>query len=560
MIRVGRQVSYSISSITGGNKPIVQVLQGQGAWECDDDPSNDGPRPVLSQTRFMAYDAVVHGAKGVYWWGTPWIEEDSQLWLDICKIARELAALKDPLVTYNVASKINGVTVGGIALGHSSLSAIEKTIGGNHYLIVINRSASNLGNRSIRVDNWQYNRNNKKTRVLFENRVISTTSTTWYDTFGPWAVHVYTDRVTEACKSDYDGDGKSDTACYRPSTGYWYVYNSSNGAQWSKAVGAVGDRPVSGDFDGDGKADLATWNPITGNWNILNSSNGNQWVRQWGWSGDKPVPGDYDGDGITDTATYRPSTGCYIIYNSSNGYQWTSPQVGAPGDVPIPADYDGDGKTDLAVYRPSTGYWYITNSSTGYEWSRQLGTNDDIPVPGDYDGDGVADTASYRPSTGYWTIINSSDGTQWSRQWGWPEDIPVPGDYDGDGKTDTAAWRPSLGNWYVYNSSSGVQWDRQWGWNGDIPAERPQFLFDLVPAPVSITDAKNRRDHETVNCGGFVTAVLGDCFYIESGDRTGGIRVQKGEFSVTEGQSVSVIGELLTNASGERYIVPTMVK
>ncbi len=63
------------------------------------------------------------------------------------------------------------------------------------------------------------------------------------------------------------------------------------------------------DFDNDGKTDIAVWRPGDGNWYIRNSAiEGDVTIRQWGegslW--DIPVPGDYDGNGKTDIAVWRP--------------------------------------------------------------------------------------------------------------------------------------------------------------------------------------------------------------------------------------------------------------
>jgi len=276
---------------------------------------------------------------------------------------------------------------------------------------------------------------------------------------------------------DFNGNGTTDFAVFRQTTGQWFNVQSPNAV-----FGVAGqlDIPVAEDYDGDCKADHAYWNPSTGTWNVRLSSTGATVSQQWGSAslGDIPSPGDYDGDEKTDFAVFRQSTGQWFIIQSSNGISNSVFGVAGEQDVPVPGDYDGDGKTDRAYWAPATGTWNLRFSSNGttttHVWG--LGSVGDVPVPGDYDGDGKTDLAVFRQPTGQWFTIRSSTGAVQNLVFGvaGQVDIPVPGDYDGDGKTDPAYWNPVSGTWNV-RFADNTTTSQQWGSSavGDIPLPAP---------------------------------------------------------------------------------------
>jgi hypothetical protein len=228
---------------------------------------------------------------------------------------------------------------------------------------------------------------------------------------------------------DYDGDGKTDPAFFRPSTGQWQILYSGTNFSTSSAAsfGVTGDIPIPGDYDGDGKTDLAVFHPANGQWQIQRSTDGATLAIAWGVAADIVAPGDYDGDGKTDLAVFRPSNGTWYVLESHTNYmsQWSRP-LGVAGDLLAPADYSGDGRTDIAVYHPATGQWQIVLSGTGTTTTVTWGGSSDIPVPLDYDGDGRTDIAVFHPATGQWQIVPSASGIPFTQSWGVSTDRTLP--------------------------------------------------------------------------------------------------------------------------------------
>jgi hypothetical protein len=240
---------------------------------------------------------------------------------------------------------------------------------------------------------------------------------------------------------DYNGDGTSDIAIFRGSSGMWSVKDITR-----VYLGNSTDSLVPADYNGDGTTDIAIFRENGGMWSVRNLTR-----FYLGAADDQPVPGDYNGDGIAEAGIFRPSSGMWSIRDLTRVY------LGAMGDTVIPGFYNSDAAKNIAIFRGSTGMWSVKDLTRFY-----LGASTDDLVPGDYNGAGQWEGGIFRPSSGMWSIRNVT-----RVYLGSANDWALPADYNGDGVDDAGIFRDTAGMWSI-RSLTRVYF----GGTGDIPVTR----------------------------------------------------------------------------------------
>lgn len=193
-----------------------------------------------------------------------------------------------------------------------------------------------------------------------------------------------------AMPADYDGDGKTDIACYEAETKKWTILFSSRGFNEGQASlrrkkasldmqwGEVGAIPFTIDINGDGKNEIGYWLKQDGKllWKIKTvSSNSRESVFEFGEAKDIPLVGDANGDGLDDAIVLNKKKGQWQIrFSGSDGKKIRTINWFLKAE-PLFADFDGDGVDD-------PGFFIATKETTEPRWqfisSRIIGTAKDI--------------------------------------------------------------------------------------------------------------------------------------------------------------------------------------
>ncbi|MCK4547910.1 MAG: VCBS repeat-containing protein [Candidatus Eisenbacteria sp.] len=137
------------------------------------------PGPSLRESRFMAYDAIIHGATGIIWWGLWYTGGPYAVWRGIAEVAAELSTLSGFLVGDDAP--------GAVEVDGGAVETLAREVGPYVCLVAANRADSTV--EASLSSSWigEYD----SFEVLFEDRSLAPDGNVLQDRFNPYDVHVY---------------------------------------------------------------------------------------------------------------------------------------------------------------------------------------------------------------------------------------------------------------------------------------------------------------------------------------------------------------------------------
>ena len=175
-------------AVAGEGKPVFMVLQGF-AWEMLREAKDREERmvqyPNYHETRFMAYNAIIHGANGIIYWGTYYTPQPSPFWTNLAAVTKELGSLQEVLAARATNLPLKKEYH---ELGHSVDAGVEilaKSVNGTTYLLTANADKNPV---QVSLSGL---RGFAGATVLSEGRQIKIEEGTLTDYYAPFAVHVY---------------------------------------------------------------------------------------------------------------------------------------------------------------------------------------------------------------------------------------------------------------------------------------------------------------------------------------------------------------------------------
>jgi hypothetical protein len=155
--------------------------------------------PAFYESRFMAYDVIAHGAKGILYWGSQFIE-NPEFRTSLYALCAELSALNDFLVAPDTAGTTLTLVEAPDEIMIKGVRHFYRHVGDASLLVLVNED--NLRHMAVQVDGL----NNGKYHLLYGDETVEVANGRLLTRMQPYEVKVFcTDRQYEAAMKDGRG-------------------------------------------------------------------------------------------------------------------------------------------------------------------------------------------------------------------------------------------------------------------------------------------------------------------------------------------------------------------
>jgi len=168
----------------GSSKPIWMIQQGYRPGDLESPPTDDGRRPNRTETRFMSFDALVHGATGIFYFSGSLLRDaipaDDPTWdVYIRETAAALRGLRDAVVSTEPPETVS--------VSSSEVRTLARRHHGRTVLVAVRETAGEATDVTIALGKTLTG----QLVVEGENRSVAILDGSFSDRFEPYAVHIY---------------------------------------------------------------------------------------------------------------------------------------------------------------------------------------------------------------------------------------------------------------------------------------------------------------------------------------------------------------------------------
>ena len=174
--------------VSGSNRPLLMVLQGF-SWEmlrpAAERDSAKVKYPSYNESWFMAWDAIIHGANGLIWWGTAFNPAGHPFQTELNKVVTRLSSVHNVL---SLPAKPFTLNIRYHESGHSVSKGIE---------VLVKKEKNQLWILTANTERYPvkaellFTANCTSAEVLFEERRIAIGKEGFSESYLPYEVHLY---------------------------------------------------------------------------------------------------------------------------------------------------------------------------------------------------------------------------------------------------------------------------------------------------------------------------------------------------------------------------------